>query len=396
MTETSPNAATKPEAALVDDRPLEEALVTPAQADPTDTPLDDRQPVASAPIAAPVTEAPVPPVPQKSGSTLLGILIGAVLAAGAGYGVQRFVVPQQSFDPSGLEARLGAAEAEAQALRAEVVRLSEAAQTPPTPDQALLDRIAALESQPDAGIDLAPLTARIDGLEANLAALANLPSETGVAPAALAALQAEVAALKSQDSGVPGELSAMADAVEARLSEAEARAAELSAQATAIAATATRNASLAQIGAALDSGLPYAAALTALGSEAVPEALSAHAATGLPSIGTLRATFPKAARRGLEAALRAEPGDTWTDRMATFLRNQTGARSLTPQDGTGPDAILSRAEAALSRADVPAALQELGTLPPDALAAMAEWTATAQQRLEAQAALAGLMQGAGQ
>jgi hypothetical protein len=396
MTESSPNAATDPEAASVDSRPLGDEPVTQTQADQTDAGSDDRKPVASGPATPAVTEVPAQPVAQKSGSTLLGILIGAVLAAGAGYGVQRYLVTPQTFDPSALETRLTAAEAESQALRAEIARLTEAMNTPPLVDQALLDRLAALEAEPDAGADVTPLIARIDGLEANLAALANLPSETGVAPAALATLQAEVAALKSQDSGVPVELSAMADAVEARLSEAEAKAADLTAQATAIATTATRNAALAQIGAALDSGLPFAAALTALGQEAAPDALSAHAATGLPSIATLRATFPDAARRGLEAALRAEPGDSWTERMATFLRNQTGARSLTPQGGTGPDAVLSRAEAALARADVPTALQELGTLPPDAQAAMADWTATAQQRLDAQAALAGLMQSAGQ
>jgi len=402
MTDTATTSDSEPSNDLPPDAgfPEPEAVQTdPGQpatvlAEPQPDPLPDDVTDPTGPVAA---AAPAP-ARRKSGSTVVGILIGAAIAAGAGYGVQRYLPQQAAFDPAALEARLTAAEAEAQTLRADLTRLSDTAQITPPPapaaDPALLDRIAALEAAQMP--DLAPLAARLDGVEANLAALANLPSETGVSPAALAAMQAEVAALKSQDSGMSGELTTLVADVEGRLTEAEARAAELTAQATAIAAAATRTAALAQIGAALDSGLPYSAALTALGGEALPEVLSANADTGLPSVATLRAAFPEAARLALEQALRANPGTSWTDRVGTFLRNQTGARSLAPRDGTDPDAILSRAEAALARADVPAALTEVAALPPESQAALAGWMALAQQRLDAQAALAGLLQGAGQ
>lgn len=344
--------------------------------------------------SAPSSSLPPPPAPRRGVPLLAGMVLGAAVAAGAGYGVQRYIEPQPVFDPSVLESRLTAAEAETQGLRAEVARLSDIAATPPVPDNAVLDRLAAVEAR--ALPDLAPLVSRIDQLEAMLANLANLPSETGVSPAALAALQAEVAALKSQDADVPAEIEAAATAVEARLTEAEARAGELAAQATQIAATASRAAALGQISAALDSGLPFGAALAQLGEGEVPAALSAHADTGLPTIATLRDAFPDAARAALEQALRASTGDTWTDRVTTFLRNQTRARSLTPREGNDPDAILSRAEAAIARADLPAAMTELAALPTDSQTALADWTALAQQRLDAQAALAGLLQAAGQ
>ena len=351
-------------------------------------------------VSEPAARATAPVRRRSGGGMLVGLLIGAAVAAGAGYGVQRYLLPQTTFDATPLEARLTAAEAEAQALRAELAQLSERAATPPVPDQALLARIDALEARetPEPGPlpDLAPLSARLDAVEASLAALADMPSGTGVAPAALAALQADVAALKSQDAGVPGELSALAAAVEDRLTEAEARAADLTTQANAIAAAATRSAALGQIAAALDSGLPYRAALTALGDADVPVALAAHADTGLPSIATLRAAFPEAARLALEQALRANPGESWTDRVGTFLRNQTGARSLAPREGTDPDAVLSRAEAALAGSDVAAALAELAALPPEGQAALADWTARAQLRLDAETALTGLLQDAGQ
>lgn len=366
---------------FVQDEPLREPTV-----------LVEPRPDVTETMPRPPRDTRSNPVPRRSGSILLGIVIGAALAIGGGYYAQRYVLPQTAFDSAPLEARLTAAESDAQALRAEIARLSES--PVPAADPALADRIAALEAvQPP---DIAALSARLDAVDATLAALGDLSSDTGVSPAVLTALQADVAALKSQGTGASAELTNLAADVEARLAAAQASANELTTQATAIAAAATRHAALVQIGAAFDSGLPYRAAITALGDGPLPEVITTHADTGLPSVATLRAAFPNAARLALEQALRANPGETWTDRVATFLRNQTGARSLVARDGTDPDAILSRAEAALARADIPAALTETAVLPPEAQAAMADWTALAQQRVDAQAALTVLLQAAGQ
>lgn len=404
MTDTEPKTTRTDNAGADAPHPIppevEPATVLPepqAEASVLDTPPIDRLETVHQ-AAEPVRATSASPPPRKSGSTLGGIVIGAVLAVGAGYAAQTYLLPPSGFDPAPLEARLTAAEAEASALRAELARLAEAQAALPAPDPTLADRLAALEAAPQTteAPDLAPLSARIDALETALSTLGTAPAEPGVAPAALAALQAEVAALKSEGAGAIEDLSGMAAAVEARLAEAEAKASALTAQANAIAAEAARTAALAQIGAAFDSGLPFGAALVSLGDAQLPEAITAHADTGLPSVATLRAAFPEAARVALEQALRANAGESWTDRVGTFLRNQTGARSLAPRDGTDPDAVLSRAEAALARADVQAALTEIATLQPEAQAAMAGWTAQAQQRLDAQAALAGLLQGAGQ
>lgn len=118
--------------------------------------------------------------------------------------------------------------------------------------------------------------------------------------------------------------------------------------------------------------------------------LADHAAAGLPTIASLRDSFPAAARDGLEAALRANMGESWTDRVSNFLRSQTGLRSLTPREGDDPDAVLSRAEAALEAGDVAGALAELERLPDAAKPALADWTASARVRLEAEAAFATL------
>jgi len=110
----------------------------------------------------------------------------------------------------------------------------------------------------------------------------------------------------------------------------------------------------------------------------------------VPTLQSLRETFPNAARAALEAARQADMGAGWTDRITAFLQTQTGARSLTPREGTDPDAILSRAEAALASGDVAATLAELATLPEAAKPDLAAWQAQAQLRLDAAAALAGL------
>jgi hypothetical protein len=72
-----------------------------------------------------------------------------------------------------------------------------------------------------------------------------------------------------------------------------------------------------------------------------------------------------------------------------------GVRALTPREGNDPDAILSRAEAALTAGDVAQALAEIATLPAVAQDALAAWRTQAQLRLDAQAALQALLAKAG-
>ena len=81
---------------------------------------------------------------------------------------------------------------------------------------------------------------------------------------------------------------------------------------------------------------------------------------------------------------------SWSERVTSFLRTQTGARSLEPREGNDPDDILSRDEAELTQADLSAALGEIATLPPEAQPAMADWRAVAEKRLAAVKAVADI------
>ena len=62
------------------------------------------------------------------------------------------------------------------------------------------------------------------------------------------------------------------------------------------------------------------------------------------------------------------------------MQSQLGARSVTPQEGDGADAVLSRAEAALRTGNLTDVLAELDTLPDPAKPAIAAWLETAKTR----------------
>lgn len=278
-----------------------------------------------------MTEAPVapPPPPAPAGRSgagaFLGMVLGGVLAAGAGFGLARFMP------------------------------------------------------------DMLPIGGD-DALSATVAAQAD---EIAALRAELAALKEQVAALGSGGS-VPADVIAAADAAEARLKAAEASATAMAEQAEAAAAAARRGAALDRVTAALDSGAPYASALPELGGADLPPVLLDNAAVGLPTVADLAESFPEAARTGLEAALRANMGESWTDRVSSFLRSQTGLRSLTPREGNDPDAVLSRAEAALAQGRVADAITELAAMPEAGKPALADWLAQAQTRVDAEAAVAAL------
>ena len=78
--------------------------------------------------------------------------------------------------------------------------------------------------------------------------------------------------------------------------------------------------------------------------------------------------------------------------MGGFLRRQLGARSVIPREGSDPDAVLSRAEAAVRDGRVADALREIDALPQGAKDAMQSWSADAKVRADAEAAVQDLSQ----
>jgi len=346
--------------------------------------------------------------PARSG--FVPALLGGAIAAALGFGLSHFDVlnlPPDA-DTLALEAQITAQATETSALRDTF-----AAQ--PAPDPTLSDRVAALEAapapEPAPAVDLAPLEEAfaasekaIAAMESRISTLEQMPvGGDGVSPAALAAqtaalnaLRADVEALKGSGTGIAAEIEAMAAEAQARVAEAEASAETLRAEAEALASAASARAALGRVQAALDTGMPFGAALTDLSGVEIPAVLIEAAEGGLPTLTMLRDTFPGAARAALEVSLQADMGDGWADRIGSFLRTTTGARSLTPREGDDPDAVLSRAEAALALGDIAGAVTELAVLPPEGQAAMAAWVGQANRRLTAAEAVVALAATLGQ
>lgn len=326
-------------------------------------------------------------VSKKGGGAgvFFGMLLGGIFAAGLGFGLAR-LMPDLLLvtSDSTLSETVAVQAEELAALREQLAALP----AKPAPDPAIEERIARLEAASTS--DLSAFESRLAAMESQIATLPT--SVASVDPAILAdltALKQQVAALGSGGT-VPADVIAAAEAAEARLQQAEARALALAEEAALAAASARRAAALDRIAAALDSGAPFAAAAADLGPE-LPTALADHAAAGLPTIPDLQNAFEEAARRSLEDALRANMGESWTDRVSNFLRSQTGLRSLTPRQGDDPDAVLSRAEAALASGRVAEALSELDAMPAAGKPALANWIAEAGKRTAAEDALSQLL-----
>ena len=258
--------------------------------------------------------------------------------------------------------------------------------------------LAAMKAQvetADPGADVAALAARVEAAEAQLEVLAQAPAGGGSVTAAnFAALAGSVAALKDQVgglSGAPADDAMVRAAVDQAMADwTAARAAEAEAAVEAARVKAGQVDAVQRIRAAALSGAPYGDALAALDGLAVDAVISGGAEAGLPTLAALTDSFPDAARAALDASRRAEAGEGFAAQLGNFLDIQTGARSLEPREGDDPDAVLSRAEAAVRAGDVATALTELAGLPEVGRAVMADWIAQAEKYQAVEVALAAL------
>jgi len=247
--------------------------------------------------------------------------------------------------------------------------------------------LAAVKAQVAAG-DVSALSARVDALE-------QVPAGDGsVTTANFATLAGSVAALKDQMgrlTGVAADDASVRAAVDQAMADwTAARAAEADATVEAAQVKAVQVDAVQRIRAAALSGAPYGDALVALDGLAVDAVISGGAEAGLPTLAALTETFPDAARAALDVARRAEVGEGFAAQLGNFLDIQTGARSLEPREGTDPDAVLSRTEAAVKAGDLATALTELAGLPVVGRAEMADWIAQAEKYQAVEVALAAL------
>ena len=366
------------------DAPTDEVEDAEVIAETDDTPADPE------PVEEPVAETPPPPptpepVAEKSGgSGFTAVLLGGVVAAGLGFVAAQFAGPLLNSAPETPDYQ-----AQMDALSKQIAELADR----PAPEPA--DPAAALETALGDSLSgitdgLGAVADQLTQLDGRIVTLENRPLVQG--PAELAATidtyerelqetRAQLAEQQALNAELLAKLDATAETATKQLDAAAARA-EAIAQSSALLA----------IQAALDTGEPFATALSGLTGADVPEALSTVADTGVASLSQLQTTYDDAARAALSASLRDLADGDASARISSFLKAQLGLRSLTPREGDDPDAVLSRAQAALDGGDVAAALSELDALPASGQAEMADWRATAQARVDAIAAAGDLAQ----
>jgi len=413
-------------AAGAEAEPAEAAPETGAEDPPDPAAADRGEAVAPLspddPVIEPETAVPplaqVAPPRRRAGGFLMPAL-GGVVAAGLGFGAAVYVLPaiwsppQTRSDLAELTdaltaqiPRLDAVQAAVATLQAnaagagDLAAVAEAnaalARTLGTA-QADLDSVASRQ---------AAIADAVKALEGRMTALEKRPVEGGAASATaleafgrdMADMRAEIAAGRAAVTEAQGRITAAAEVAASRIKAVEAEAERLKAEATAEATRGTALASIRHVQAALESGAPIGDALAGLAAAgiSVPPALTEQA-QGVPSLAALRDAYPPAARAALSAALRARSGEAgfWT-RLGAFLRSQSGARSLAPRAGDDPDAILSRAEAALRAGDLSAVIAGISALPPEGQAPMAEWIALANRRIAASEAATALVRDSNQ
>lgn len=309
-------------------------------------------------------------------------LLGGILAAVLGFAAARYVVPEGWPFPGAAtpgfqettQAALGEQAARIEALRADLA----AAEPDLSPVEERIGDLESRSSEVAARLDdlSGTLGGRLSEIESRLTEIEKAPMEAALSQEAIEAYEQELQSLMDQVAAQRAEIEEIA-------SEATSR----DRQAAVAARRAEVLAALARITTAIDAGEPYAEALADLADameEPVPDGLQAGAQDGVPTRAELDSGFAPAARDALAAARDADaPPEDPADRFGAFLREQLGARSVAPREGDDADAVLSRAEAALRRGDLGAALDELAALPEPAQAELADWVTAARSRLAA-------------
>ncbi len=333
--------------------------------------------------AAEVTEsapAPVEKVVVRKGG-FFPMLMGGVAAAVLGFGMARYVLPDDFPFP-----KAGSADTQA--------ALEKVASEAKSADMVLAGRLEKLEAGPDlSGLTTATdaakaaaeeasakadaLAERMTAFEASVADLAARPVTDAANPAAVAAYEAELSKLQTAMAEQRGALEALAKEAEDRRA-----AAQLTEQEAMV-----RN-SITRIRIAVENGGPFAAELENLSAAGVevPAVLAERAESGVPTIAALREAYPDAARAALAAA---RAGST-EGGIGAKITSLLGARSLAPKEGSDADAVLSRVEAALRDGRMNDALAEVETLPEVARVEMAGWLQLATERATALVALDAL------
>ena len=266
--------------------------------------------------------------------------------------------------------------------------------------QQIVDRVGKLEQRPaaapgnggngEAAAGLAALAQRIDALEQRPAAAA---PDTGVADAQKA-LADRLAALEQKVSAAAGnaqaaqELRGEVDSLKQQVTSVNQAVTQRQDAATAAQALVL---AAGQLRASLSGGQPFQQDLQAVralniadaGVTQPLDAVAPYAAKGIPTRAQLTDRFEPLAGEIVRADIRGE-GNGWIDsavgKLSTLVTVRREGGGVV---GTTSDAVVARAEAALSEGNLAKAVEELSTLQGPAAQTAGPWLADAKARLAA-------------
>ena len=293
--------------------------------------------------------------------------------------------------------------------------LSQAAQQAASAGDALLaERLDALEdaqaeaSQTDMIARVSQLETRLEGVIAEVETLNGTLSEAITSGGDMSAeTLAQLAAKDAVIEGLRAELNVIAGQVgtlSQRIEEVDEASQERAAAATAEVRSAEEQAAarareielqdlLSDLTFAAESGRAYQPELDAFAMTSgitIPDLIAANAPIGLPQAAQLEEDFTKGAHTAIRESIKSDAGDGTLSRVSAFFQSQVATRSLEPQDGSGTDAILSRAGAALSTGDLGTVLSETDALSDTAKAPLTAVLNKIRLRHNVLTAIAGL------
>lgn len=320
--------------------------------------------------------------PKKKPSIALPLIFGGVMAAALGAGAAYYVLPKTPDTSAVVADYSGQLAAMSETINRLNSRLAnvEALEIPSDPTDQIqyltvaIDTVSSENAQ--ALSDLAEILSRLEALEKR-------PLTDATSQEAIAAYDRELSLMKDTLAEQRKALEDLAQKASAEVAAARAEAMALRDEAVQVAEESIAKSSRNRILNAIDNGVGFADVLAELqqsGSKTeIPSILSDNA-LGVISVAELQATFDASARSALRVARAEDPEQG--NSVSSFLKSQLGVRSLSPQEGNSPDAILSRAQAAVDAANFEGALREISALSATAQDALSGWTQNAQLRLD--------------
>ena len=373
------------------DKPSSDPAPSRASAAATNTSANTSKPTSgkpekstSATSTPKPTPAPEPAPKERKRSVFFPMVLGGVIAAGLGFAASEYdVLGTRAQSAAELQSAMEAQQARIADLEARAEEPAALPESLPQVDALSEELSAAREELAAAREEFSALQSQLAELDSRLTTVEKQPVSGGENEVAIAAFEREMEALRASVAEQRSEVESLLD---------NAQSAE---EATAAAAVSARaQTAMTQVNTAISAGRPYEAALAELQAvrvEDIPQPLTDTATGGVVTLANLQARYPDAARQALATARAAVPDDG-EGSFGSFLKRQLGARSVAPRDGADPDAVLSRAEAAVRDGRLTDALAEIDTLPAPAQDAMAEWLVDARARQAAETAADELSQ----